>query len=210
VRLLALWLVLPPVLTIAATVIKPLFYPRYMVMCVPALVILAARGMVRLGRLPAVKYWAAAAALALVLTLSAWGTHQYFVNFTTETSDWRSAVGYILQRQQPGDGIIFYIPNDYAYLYYTRHAETQHEVTEAPDILYPPEPWRPLSRAEVKSDISGRKRVWLVLHIESLDPEQPALIQSTLEERLRLQDKKLFPGQDLITVELFSERAVAR
>jgi 4-amino-4-deoxy-L-arabinose transferase-like glycosyltransferase len=209
-RLLALWLVLPPALTIAASAIKPIFYPRYMVMCVPALVMLAARGIVRLSCLPAVKYWAAAAALALVLTLSAWGTHQYFVNFTTETSDWRSAVGYILQRQQPGDGIIFYIPNDYAYLYYTRRAETQHEVTEAPDILYPPEPWRPLSRAEVKSDISGRKRVWLVLHIESLDPEQPALIQSTLEERLRLQDKKLFPGQDLITVELFSERAAAR
>jgi nitrogen fixation/metabolism regulation signal transduction histidine kinase len=35
-RLLFLWLVLPPVMTLAATPVKPLFYGRYMVMCVPA------------------------------------------------------------------------------------------------------------------------------------------------------------------------------
>ncbi len=45
--------------------------------------------------------------------------------------------------------------------------------------------------------------MWLVLHIESLNPEKPALIKSTLEGKLSLQDKKLFPGEDLITVELF-------
>jgi mannosyltransferase len=209
-RLLGLWLVLPPALTLAASVIKPLFFPRYMVMCVPALVLLAARGIVRLSRLPAVQHWAAAAALLLVLAFSAWGARQYFVNFPTETSDWRSAVGYILEHQQPGDGVLFYIPNFYPYRYYTHRAESRHQVTAAPDILYPPVPWRPLSRAELESDISGRKRVWLVLHIESLDPAQPVLIQSTLEERLKLQDRQLFPGEDLITVELFSEPSRAR
>ncbi len=209
-RLLGLWLVLPPALTLAATVVKPLFSPRYMLMCVPALVILSARGIIRLSHLPAVKYWVAAAALVMVLTLSAWGTRQYFVNFPTETSDWRSAVGYILEHQKPGDGVVFYIPNYYPYAYYTRRAESRHEVTGAPDILYPPEHWRPVGRAELERDTSGRKRVWFVLHIESLDPEQKAIIQSTLEERLRLEDKKVFPGQDLITVELFSEGATAR
>jgi mannosyltransferase len=208
--LLGLWLLLPPALTLAASVIKPLFFPRYMVMCVPALVILAARGIVRLSHLPVVKYWAAGAALVLVLTLSAWGTRQYFVNFPMETSDWRSAVGYILEHQQPGDGVVFFIPNYYPYRYYTHRAESQHEVAGGPDVLYPPTPWRQVSRAEVESDSSGRKRVWFVLHIESADPEKAALIQSTLEERLHLQDKKLFPGEDLITVELFTEGAAAR
>ena len=51
--------------------------------------------------------------------------------------------------------------------------------------------------------------MWLVLHIESLDPEKPVLIQSTLEDKLHLQDKQLFPGEDLITVELFGEEATA-
>lgn len=207
-RLLGLWLMLPPLLTLGATVIKPLFYPRYMVMCVPALVILGARGLVNLYHLPAVKYWAATAALVLVVTLSAWGTHQYFVNFPTETSDWRAAVDYILEHQQPGDGAVFYIANYYSYLYYTHRAESQHRVAVAPDILYPPiSGWRPVSRAELEGDISGRKRVWLILHIESMDPEKSAVIQSTLAERLQLQEKRLFPGEDLITVELFSQAA---
>jgi len=206
-RLLGLWLVLPPALTLFAGLVKPIFYPRYMLLCVPALVILAARGLVTLSGLPAVRYWAAAPALVLVLSLSAWGTRQYFANFPTETSDWRSAVDYILQRQQSGDGVVFYIPNYYAYMYYAHRAESQHKVTGAPDILYPPMPWRPISRAELEGDISGRKRVWLVLHIESMNPEKSAIVQSTIGERLQLQEKKLFPGEDLITVELFTEAA---
>ncbi len=208
-RLLGLWLVLPPVLTLMASIIKPIFFPRYMVMCVPALVLLAARGIVRLSEWKVAKNWAAAAALVFVLTLSAWGTRQYFVNFPTETSDWRSAVGYILAHQKPGDGVIFYIPNTYPYRYYTHRAESQHQFTVAPAILYPPPVSRPLDATEVEKDISGRKRVWLVLHIESLDPEKPVLIQSTLEDKLQLQDKQLFPGEDLITVELFGEEATA-
>jgi len=208
-RLLALWLVLPPALTLLAGVIKPLFYARYMLLCVPALVILAARGVVTLSRLPAVKYWVAAPVMVVVLSLSAWGTHQYFEHFSTETSDWRSAVNYILERQQPGDGIVFYIPNYYAYMYYVNRAESQHKVSGAPDILYPPQPWRPISRAELVRDISGRKRIWLVLHIEQMDPQKSAIVQSTVGERLKLEDKKMFPGEDLITVELFGPEALA-
>ncbi len=150
-RLLGLWLVLPPGLTLLASAIKPIFFPRYMVMCVPALVILAGRGIVKLSRIPAVKNWAAAAALVLVLSMSAWGTRQYFVNLSDETSDWRSAVAYILSHQRPGDGIIFYIPNSYAYRYYAQRAESQHEVTAVPDILYP------TTAAQATESWSGRE-----------------------------------------------------
>jgi mannosyltransferase len=208
-RLMGLWLVLPPALTLLAGVVKPLFYARYMLLCVPALVILAARGVVTLSRLPAVKYWVAAPVMVLVLSLSAWGTHQYFEHFSTETSDWRSAVNYILERQQPGDGIVFYIPNYYAYMYYAHLAESRHKVSGAPDILYPPMPWRPISRTELEKDISGRKRVWLVLHIEQMDPQKSAIVQSAIGEGLQLEDKKMFPGEDLITVELFGPEAPA-
>ena len=63
-RLLAFWLVLPPLLTLAVSPIKPLFDPGFMVMCVPAMVMLAARGLIKLGDVPAVRYWAAAAAFS--------------------------------------------------------------------------------------------------------------------------------------------------
>ena len=192
IRLLALWLVLPVLLTLGASLIKPVFYPRYMVMCVPALVILAARGLTRLYDVLAVKYWAGAAALVLVLALSGWGIHRYFEGFATEASDWRSAVSYILEHQQPGDGAVFFIPNTYPYLYYTHRAESQHSVTKAPAVLYPPTPWRPVSRDEVRSVTTGRERVWLILHLASDRPRESTMIQSALAETFQLHEQRVF------------------
>jgi uncharacterized membrane protein len=202
-RLLVSWLMLLPLLTLAASPIKPLFDSRYMVMCVPALVLLAARGLTNLYRVSAAKHWAAAVPFVLVMALSAWGTHQYFVNFPNETSNWRSAVNYILQRQQPSDGAVFFLPNTYCYRYYVHRAESQHRVTTAPDILYPPEPRQPVSAAEIRSVTSGRERIWLVLHIEAVDPRASAIIQSTLAEKYQLLEKRDFAGEDLITVALY-------
>jgi len=203
-RLLVLWLFLLPVVTLAATPIKPLFYPRYMVICVPALVLLAARGITNLYRLPTVKHWPAVAAFFLVITLSAWGTHEYFVNLANETSDWRSAVNYILEHQQPGDGAVFFLPNAYCYRYYVHRAESQHAVSTAPDVLYPPAVVRSQLADDLRQLTAGRQRVWFILHIEVIDPQAAAIIQSTLAERFQVVERHKFPGEDLITVALYS------
>ncbi|MGC2186665.1 MAG: glycosyltransferase family 39 protein, partial [Terriglobales bacterium] len=97
VRLLLMWLVLPPMVTLVATPIKPLFNARYMVMCVPALVLLAARGLTSLYHGSQARHWAGASVLALAVMLSGWGTHRYFANLAEESTDWRSAAKYILQ-----------------------------------------------------------------------------------------------------------------
>jgi hypothetical protein len=206
-RLILFWLVSLPLLTLAVSLVKPLFYPRYMVICVPALVILAARGLINLYDVPAVRHWAAAAAFVLVIALSGLGTQRYFSNFPTETSDWRVAVRYILQHQRPGDGAVFFLPNAYCYRYYVHRAEESQPIS-APDVLYPPIPWQPVSRAEVQHVISGRERVWLILHIDSINPQASATIQSTLGETYRVVDKHEFPGEDLITVALYDRKPV--
>jgi mannosyltransferase len=210
-RLILLWLLSLPLLTLAFTPIKPLFYPRYMVICVPALVILAARGLINLYDLPVVRHWAAAAAFVLVIGLSGWGTRHYFANFATETSDWRSAVRYILQHQRPGDGTVFFLPNTYCYRYYVHRAEeSQYKPTYAPDVLYPPIPWQAVTRSEIQQVTSGRERVWLILHIDSINPQASATIQSTLGESYRIIDKHEFPGEDLITVALYESTPAGR
>jgi mannosyltransferase len=204
-RLILLWLLSLPLLTLAVSLIKPLFYPRYMVICVPALVILAARGLKNLYDSQTVRHWAAALAFVLLIALSGWGTHHYFVNFPSETSDWRSAVSYILERERPGDGAVFFLPNTYCYYYYVhRTEESQHKAISAPEILYPPTPRQPVTRAEVQQVTSGHERVWLILHIDVIDPQASATIQSTLGETYRVVDKHEFPGEDLITVALYN------
>jgi len=206
-RLILGWLISLPLLTLAASLVKPFFYPRYMVICVPALVILAARGLVNLYDMPAVRRWAAPVAFVLVIGLSGFGTWRYFANLSNETSDWRSAVSYIVQREHPGDGAVFFLPNTYCYRYYVHRAEeTQHRAISAPDVLYPPLPWQPVTRAEVQQVTSGHERVWLILHIDSINPQSSATIQSTLAETYQVVDKHEFPGEDLITVALYDRK----
>jgi mannosyltransferase len=204
IRLLALWLVLPPLLTLAASLIKPVFFARYLSMCVPALVLLAARGITRLYEIPGVRRWAAWAALVLIVVLSGSGVSRYFRDRVIGISDWRSATDYVLQREQPGDGAVFFIPNTYPYRYYTHRAEIQHRVKEAPEILYPPTPGQPLSREEVMNVTNGHKRVWLILHIAVEHPRETAIMESTLGELFQLREKRVFTGEDPITIELYS------
>jgi hypothetical protein len=204
-RLLALWLALPPLLTLAASPIKPLFDPGFMVMCVPAVVMLAARGLVKLSAVPAVKYWAATAAFVLIALLSLVSITRPARFRITLNADWRSAVGYVLVNERPGDGVVFCIPNDYPYLYYSQRALRQHTVAAAPDVLYPADPWEPLSREEVEKVTSGRQRVWLILHNEKFDPVEATTIESTLDESFKMVDEHVFSGEAIpITVELYT------
>jgi mannosyltransferase len=203
-RLLAFWLVLPPLLTLGVTPIKPLFDPGFMVMCVPALVMLAARGLIRSSAIPAIKYWAAAA-FVLVISLSLLSIGRPPKYRLALNADWRSAVGYILANERPDDGVIFCIPNDYPYLYYSERALHKHRGAAAPDVLYPRDPWEPLSRQEVEKVTSGRLRVWLVLHNESFDASEETTIESTLNEKYKLAGERVFSGESVpITVELYS------
>ena len=61
-RLSVPWLLLPPVLLILASEIKPVYVARYVVFCLPALALLAGAGLAALGR-----YWRIAALSVLAL-----------------------------------------------------------------------------------------------------------------------------------------------
>lgn len=208
-RLVAFWLVLPPVLTLAATPFKPLFFSRYMIMCVPALILLAGRGISRVAAIPTGGRAMGTACLVVIVSLSAWGTTRYFTS-TTPIEDWRSAVGYILQREHPGDGAVFFIPNDYGYLYYVQRAESSQHITLAPSVLYPTEPRRPVSRDEVLRVTKGWPRVWLIFCNESVNPQAAATMQSSMSEQFQNVDSRVFAGEDPITVTLYSRPDAGR
>lgn len=203
-RTLGLWLVLPPFLTLAATPIKPLFAPYMLVMCVPGLIMLAARGITNLLEASRPQRVAGAAACVLLIILSFIAMERPVKYEYVPHANWRSAVDYVLQHQQPGDGVVLYIPNDYPYRYYVRRAEDQHKTPTAPDILYPPVQWQPLSGEEISQVTAGRKRVWLVLFLDFFHPERLALIDSTLDQTFRLAEKQVVPGEEPITVDLYN------
>ncbi len=101
---LLLWLGLPVVVTLAFSFLRPAFLPRYLLMCVVPLVLLAAMG---LARIP--PRWLAAALLALMLAFSLRAVLAYYrADFDLGREDWRTCTRVLLDHAQPGDGVLFH------------------------------------------------------------------------------------------------------
>ena len=136
-QFLLLWLLFPVVLTVVLSLIRPVFLPRYLIFCLPALLILVAVGMARLRNA-----WVLAAVLICVLPLSARGT--FFVynhDFDGERRDSAgAATNFILDRAQPGDAIFFHIPQTrvpYEFFLSRRAIGSSASAQLSPQILYP-------------------------------------------------------------------------
>jgi len=120
------WLVLPPLVLIAASFIKPVYYVRYIEFCLPALAILAGAGLTGLIRLAAVAppgrwgpgrwrlgrlrlaWLPAALAVALLAALLA-GPQQAIRQTAARPDNLRLASAIVAAHEQPGD-VVFYIP----------------------------------------------------------------------------------------------------
>jgi mannosyltransferase len=162
VLLLGSWL-LVPVLGIVALSIgyRPLLVPRYLVYCLPPLVILAAAAIVRL-RPRGLALAGVVAALSVSLALDViWYR-------SPPREDWRSAVATVTSRQDVGDGVLFSpafarMPFDYYRARGPRPAELE--------VVGPPGPGDgrlralghvPVDRAAIAAAAGRVDRLWLV------------------------------------------------
>ena len=105
-QFLLLWFAGPVLLTAMLSFVRPLFLDRFLIFCLPPLLILFAAGLGRLQKAPVL-----AVALAMVLLLSLQGVfHVYGHDFDAQRDASGAATAFILDRAQPGDGIVFNIP----------------------------------------------------------------------------------------------------
>ncbi len=130
-RFLLLWLLFPAVLTGVLSYVRPLFLPRYYIFCLPALLLLAARGLSRL-RSP----WLLGSALLLFLTLSCRGTFSYYQqDFDIQRDDWRGATEYLLDNSAAGDALMFHVAmGRMSYEYYR---SLHRDRRSGADVIYP-------------------------------------------------------------------------
>jgi mannosyltransferase len=139
-QFLLLWLLFPIVLTVVLSFARPVFLARYMIFCLPALLILAAVGISRIRQ-----SWLLAVAMTGILLLSFQGV--FFVydhDFDTERDAAGAATNFVLDQAQPGDAIIFYIPATrlpYEYFRSLRAGENtaspEFTAELGPEILFP-------------------------------------------------------------------------
>jgi mannosyltransferase len=175
----ASWAVVPVVGTFALSEIKPIFLARYLIVCLPAVALLAAGAITSLR--PAA---AAVVAAAVLLALSVPELRTWYGFRGLE--DWRTLTTYVQTRTRSTDGIVYnagYAADSVED--YWRSREAPLPETALPDAGGAP----------------ARARVWLVLaHSQSTTDS----LRVALNERYRLESRQGFDGD--IAVELYTLR----
>jgi mannosyltransferase len=165
--LLAGWIGIPVVLAALVSMVWPVFVTRYFLVCLPAVVLLAAAVLDQVRR-PALRV----TALLLVLAAAAQGLHGYYQQTYREGENWRGLVQHIADEARPGDSVIFlshYGRRPFEY-YLDRRAGLAAILTPS----YPALPWRdyPPVVGDARLDLAGDqarlaaappRRIWVVL-----------------------------------------------
>ena len=184
-QFLLIWFFFPIVLTVLLSFARPVFLGRYMIFCLPPLLILAAAGLERLRR-----PWMLGAALAVMLFFSLQGV--FFVyghDFDTERDASESASNFILDQAEPGDAILFHIAETRIPYEFSRSLRAGRDTASAsftdqlgPEILFPHHA-RGLDYRDftgkpapdlVRQAASGHARLWLMLMNNGADEKPDA------------------------------------
>ena len=209
-RFLLSWLLFPILLTLALSVIKPLFVPRYFIFCLPALFLLVACGIARL-RPAALK----APALLFLLILSFRGTAGYYKqDLDIQRDDWRAATQYLLNHSQPGDALLFHVPmGRMPYEFY----RSLQPLTPASVVLYPHHADRLTfldfvekpNDAELERSLPQHARAWLVLTYaetqSGLPDARSVELTGLLHNFYSAVEQRDFPGIEIL---LYSKESV--
>ena len=186
-QFLLVWFIFPIVLTVVLSFARPVFLARYMIFCVPALLILVAAGLTRLNR------WLLPPALFVILLLGLQGTaFVYSHDFDNERDASGMAAGYILDHVQAGDGIVFHIAEARVPYEFFRSLRAGANTASAeftgqvgPEILFPrhapgldyrdftgkPDP------EFVRTAVQAHPRIWVMLmHNGTADKPDPTTL----------------------------------
>jgi len=194
VHFLYVWLLFPVVLTLALSFARPVFLPRYMIFCLPALLILTAAG---LASVP--PRWLGALLVGGTLLLSARIIpYVYGHDFDDERDASGAATNFILDHSEPGDGIIFHIAGTrvpYEFFRSLRARENTGSPTFraalGPEILFPHHAagldYRDFTGKPtadiVRNVVPSHPRVWIML-MNNGTAEQPDATTEMLTEVL--------------------------
>jgi mannosyltransferase len=174
----ALWLLFPLLTTfLLSFVLKPMFWPRYLIICLPALVLLAAFGLSRLPGPLAMSF-----AMTLLLLCSGPG----LISSWRPDPGWREVASFVAARALPGDGAMVY--RDF----------------QAPPLLYYLQrggvEWPKVERVRGSENLPAfadrHSRVWLLLrygdrtHPGSTDEAQQ--LQELLQDRFASVEEQRF------------------
>jgi mannosyltransferase len=160
--LLGSWFFVPILIALLFSLARPVFVPRYFIICIPALVLAVAAGFTALR-----PSWLAVPLLAATCWLGVSGVRSYYrIDFDNIREDFRSVSAYVINNSQPGDVIVFHrVFNRFGFSYYA----DRNAASIKPTIIYPGSEkpvWRDFIARVTPETIQAirthKQRVWLL------------------------------------------------
>ncbi len=182
-------LVLPVAILFPVSFLYPLFLPRYFLICLPPLVVLAAAGLAKI-RPASLRL----AVCVLIVGLSAFSLRWYYAQ---PKDDWRGLSEYLLQRVETGDLIVGCPPGaDWPVRYYAGKLAT----AASPNFTYlEPDPFiEDIESHRTSGKPLPSSRLWIVAWGDR--PESKSVRAAVAPDYRRVEEKK-FPNT--LTVELY-------
>jgi len=162
----------PAIIALLVSIVRPLFYHRYLIISLPAWVLMASIGTeeIRSRRWR----WACIASVCVLSLVCA-------INFYQRVQeDWRGVTGYLIAQARPEDRVLYYQGVGYFAAEHYRDwvpvggASRPHGVrVEAAD-------------ADWEKEIDGAARVWLVLYRAKRDDAESRAIDASLRNRYKV------------------------
>ena len=157
----------PVTISLLVSVVRPVFYHRFLILCLPFWILMMAVGAEQITA----KRWRTAA-IGAVCALSLVATA---LSYTRVKEDWRGAVGYLIDHAQPQDRVLYY---DFLSGY---GVERYRNWLEGPDSKRPTAIVIGQPGVDWEKQTERAPRVWLVMYRANPgDPGAASAIQSTL------------------------------
>jgi mannosyltransferase len=198
-----LWasILLPTLIVGGISLRWPILQGRYLIICLPAFLILAADGVVHIRSKPIF-----VAALLTIAGLSLLGLNSYYKERAdpNHNDNWRDATTYCLSHSQPGDVVLFtYSAEEIPFRdYQDRFTGRRPEITLVPEetelaLLTTAGTWA--SPALVSSVASRNRRVWVITALQPNAASSEA--QAVLGNRLNEESRRIF---GFVSLKLFA------
>ncbi|HKD86411.1 MAG TPA: glycosyltransferase family 39 protein [Terriglobales bacterium] len=178
----------PIVITLLASIVRPAFYHRFLIICLPGWLLIITIGIEQLrGRTVRVSAIVSVCVLSLVTTV---------LTYRRVTEDWRGAVTYLIANTHAGDRVLYYQSvGEFAaesYRDWLPGAGARRPGPIAIDSRHPN--WM--------EQIDQANTVWLVLYRTKLEDADSAAIEADLERRYQRVMQRDFPGITVVEYKL--------
>lgn len=185
--LLLSWLIVPIFVVTIASLMRPILAPRFLLFCVPAVVLVAARGF-----FAAPNRKLAIAGMVLLMAFSAASLRTYY---RTPKEDWRGAAQFVFSSVKPGEPIVLW--ESPAFDYYRARLRGGASLD-----FRSPEDW-------LKSAPKSSPRVWLVLYEHDTWTDTAKTVMASMRKQYGGEQKRVF-GRDIWVLVFPSSSSFAR